>query len=84
MKWLTTCRETTVLASRAQDGHLTLGERMAMHLHLAICANCARFARQLQAMRRLLRADVVDAVTPGLSDAARRRIENELQKKLET
>lgn len=83
MKWRTTCRETTELASRAMDERLAFGDRLAMRLHLAICKNCARFARQLRDMRRLFRAEAVDAASPGLSDAARRRIENELQKKLE-
>ena len=55
-----------------------------MHLHLAICENCARFARQLQEMRRLFRADADagDEAT-GLTDAARQRIATELQDKLD-
>ena len=83
MKWIPTCKETTVLASRAMDVRLPFADRMAMHLHLAICENCARFARQLQEMRRLFRADADagDDAT-GLTDAARQRIAIELQDKL--
>jgi len=57
MKWMTTCRETTELASRAMDERLPLSNRMALRLHLAICETCARFNRQLQEMRRLFREE---------------------------
>lgn len=83
MKWMPTCRETTALASRALDEHLPLADRMALRLHLSICRNCARFARQLQDMRRLLRSEAATSETaPGLSDPARERIAAALQKKL--
>jgi hypothetical protein len=55
MKWMTTCRDATKLASHAMDERLPLSSRMALRLHLAICENCTRFNRQLQEMRRLLR-----------------------------
>lgn len=84
MKWMPTCRETTELASRAMDEHLSLGDRMAMRIHLAICRNCTRFTQQLQHMRRLFRVETTaydDAA--GLSDQARQRIASELQKNLD-
>lgn len=83
MKWIPTCKETTVLASRAMDVRLPFADRMAMHLHLAICENCARFARQMHEMHRLFRADA-DAGDDarGLTDAAHQRIATELQDKL--
>ncbi len=83
MKWMPTCRDVTELASRAMDERLPLSNRMALRLHLAICANCTRFNQQLQEMRRLLRAETAandDAA--GLAPAARQRIARELQKKL--
>lgn len=85
MKWVPTCRETTVLASRAMDERLPFGARMALRLHLAICENCARFNRQLQEMRRLFRAET-EAVDDarGLTSEARQRIASELQNKLDT
>ena len=83
MKWMTTCKETTELASRAMDQRLPLSERMAMRLHLAMCENCTRFAQQLQAMRRQFRVETADKDdAPGLAHEARQRIANELQKKL--
>lgn len=50
----------------------------------AICENCARFNQQLQEMRRLFRVETGadEAVAPGLTPEARRRIETEMQKKL--
>jgi len=83
MKWMPTCREATELASRAMDERLPFADRVAMRMHLAICANCARFNRQLQNMRRLFRieTDEVNDV-PGLAPDARERIATELQKKL--
>lgn len=85
MKWMTTCKETTELASRAMDERLPLSDRLAMRLHLAVCNNCARFAQQLQEMRRQFRIETADKDdTPGLAHEARQRIANELQKKLDS
>ncbi|HQS99909.1 MAG: hypothetical protein B7Y26_03615 [Hydrogenophilales bacterium 16-64-46] len=83
MKWRTTCKETTELASRALDEHLGFGERLAMRMHLMICTNCTRFVQQINDMRRMLRMDATDEAGPGLSEPARRRIETELQNKLD-
>lgn len=85
MKWMTTCKVTTELASRAMDERLPFGDRMAMRLHLAICANCRRFTQQLQDMRRLFRAETtVKDEMPGLTPEARHRIATELQNRLDT
>ncbi|PKO60345.1 MAG: anti-sigma factor [Betaproteobacteria bacterium HGW-Betaproteobacteria-17] len=83
MKWMVTCKETSLLASRAMDERLPFADRLAMRMHLALCKNCARFNRQLQDMRRLLRAETGadEAVAPGLTPEARQRIETEMQKK---
>ena len=84
MKWMTTCKDTTELVSRAMDERLAFGERLAMRVHLASCRNCARFAEQMQEMRRLFRIEAGDETVPGLTEQARQRIETELQKKLES
>lgn len=83
MKWLPTCKDTTLLASRAMDERLPFADRVALQLHLAICENCARFNRQLQEMRRMFRDETAagdDAA--GLTPEARERIATELQNKL--
>ncbi len=83
MKWRVNCREATELFSRTQDERLHLADRVAMRMHLAICRNCTRFARQLQDMRRLLRSGgALEDETAGLSADARQRIETELHQKL--
>lgn len=82
MKWMTTCKETTALASRALDGRLPLGERIALRVHLAICANCARFTRQVAVMRKVLQTAPTEGSGPGLPEDARRRIETKLRNTL--
>ena len=85
MRWLTTCKETTELVSRAMDERLSFGDWMAMRMHLAICKNCMRFTRQLQDMRRLFQAETTaNEDVPALSPEARQRIATELQNKLDT
>jgi hypothetical protein len=85
MKWMPSCRETSVLASRALDSRLGLTDRLALRLHLAICQNCSQFHRQIQEIRRLFSetATDADADAPGLSSQARQRIDTEVQKTLD-
>lgn len=83
MKWRVSCKESTELVSRAMDERLSFADRLAMRMHLAICRNCARFARQLQDMRRLFQTETAASEdAPGLTPDARQRIATELQKKL--
>ena len=84
MRWMPTCREATELASREMDECLSLLDRLGLKMHLAVCRNCRRFAVQLEEMRRLFRLETgADDDAMGLTDEARRRIEAELQKKLD-
>ena len=46
-----TCRETSALLSQKQDRALSLVERVGLYLHLAACAGCRQFGRQLAFMR---------------------------------
>lgn len=80
------CKEATELASRAMDLNLPISAQFALKLHHLVCVHCARFARQLHQIRRLLRADSVvePADDAGLSTHARQRIEAELQQKLDS
>ena len=50
-----TCRETSALLSQQQDRGLGFGERVGLHLHLAVCTACRRLARQLAFMRSALK-----------------------------
>ena len=84
MRWMPTCREATELASREMDERLSLLDRVGLKMHLAICKNCRRFTVQLEEMRRLFRLETgADDDAAGLAPDARRRIEAELQKKLD-
>ncbi len=79
------CKGASELASRAMDETLPLSSRFALKLHHSICANCARFAVQLNMIRRLLHtAPAPDKDEATLSQEARHRIETELQKKLDS
>lgn len=68
-----TCKETAALITKASLHRLSLGEWLAMHVHLMICHLCRRFKRQSlllsQAARRLL-----EGRYGHLSASARQRI----------
>jgi len=46
------CKEVTRLVSEGLDRNLTVGERLALRLHFAICAGCRNFNDQLGFLRR--------------------------------
>jgi len=54
MKIQRSCREVTRLLLAGEDRPLTLGERLAVRLHMTICDNCTRVAAQLELMRGAL------------------------------
>ena len=49
-----TCKEVTVLLVTREDRQLPAIERLALRLHLAACAACPVFERQLLTMRNAL------------------------------
>lgn len=51
MKMMLSCKEVTRLASQGLDRDLGLGERVALRVHLAICAGCSNFERQMKILR---------------------------------
>lgn len=46
-----TCRETAALLVAREDRALSMGDRIALRLHLLACAACPRFERQILTMR---------------------------------
>jgi Putative zinc-finger len=48
------CKEASRLLSLALDRRLTLGERTALRLHLALCDGCTRLKTQFEFLRRAL------------------------------
>lgn len=79
MGLMNNCKETSVLVTRSLDARLSLRERMAMRLHLLICKNCARFARQMHLIRAWLRSEDA-AAEAQMSESARERIAQRLHK----
>lgn len=55
MKFLDrSCLEAVRLMSKRADHRLTLLERLALRRHLAACAACPRFARQVNLLQQAL------------------------------
>lgn len=50
-----TCKESAALLLAREDRALPLKDRAALRLHLAICAACPRFERQLLTMRNAMK-----------------------------
>ena len=50
-----TCQEAATLLLAQEDQNLPLRDRLALRLHLAICAACPRFERQLLTMRNAMK-----------------------------
>ena len=71
------CKQTSELISQAIDRHLTRRERWNLRLHLWICAACRNFRKQLDWMRKSVKASVrqtEDNTQIRLPDDARQRI----------
>ncbi len=49
------CKEATRLMSQSQDRELSLGERTALKLHVAVCRGCRAVSQQLEFLRRAVR-----------------------------
>lgn len=77
-----TCRQAAELVSRGLDRQLSLGERLRLRLHLAVCRSCARYQRQLRflgrAVHRLARRSSPPEAGPRLPEDARERIRRRL------
>lgn len=55
LPFMRTCKEASALMLAREDQNLPMQERLALRLHLAICAACPRFERQLLTMRSAMR-----------------------------
>lgn len=78
------CRDITALISRSMDTSLPFRERFSVKLHLCYCRACRHYTKQVKLLRDALRRAIDTAAEtgppplPGLSDEARRRIEESL------
>lgn len=59
-----TCKEVTHLLSDSQDRKLTLGERVNLEIHLAMCKGCSNFRKQLAFLHAACRG-YVDRINAG-------------------
>ena len=50
-----TCKEVTAMVVAQEDRLLSLADRLALRVHMAICDACPRFERQMLTMRKGLR-----------------------------
>lgn len=50
-----TCKQVTALVIAREDRHLSLPDRLALRLHMAICGTCPVFERQIITMRNAMR-----------------------------
>lgn len=81
-----TCKEASALVSQSYDRRLSWGERLGLRLHLAICAACTQFARQMRFLRAAARAFGTTgtelATAERLPPAAKQRIADSLKRQL--
>jgi predicted anti-sigma-YlaC factor YlaD len=78
MNWMLTCREATEYVSRALDERLSLGDRVALRMHLIICPSCLRFERQMRSLNHCLNTLQHAERFVYLPDAVRERIKHQL------
>ena len=50
------CRKATRTLSEGQERPLTLGEKVKLQLHLAMCSSCRNFGRQVAFLRESMQA----------------------------
>lgn len=50
-----TCKEVTVLVIAREDRALPWRDRLGLHLHMAVCASCPIFERQVATIRHAMR-----------------------------
>jgi Putative zinc-finger len=81
---LFSCKDTVSLASAALDRELTIGQRVALRVHLLMCPCCTRFHQHLEFLRNAARrlegqATAGDVEQTNLSPQARDRMQRALE-----
>lgn len=51
-----TCKEVAALVVAREDRDLSLSDRLALRMHMAMCDACPKFEHQMRAMRNGMRA----------------------------
>lgn len=55
MPFYRTCREVAALLISREDHVLPWSDRLALRLHMAVCASCPTFERQVLTMRNAMK-----------------------------
>jgi hypothetical protein len=76
LRRLPTCKDIAPLMSESLERPLALRERVVLKAHLAVCAWCEWYLRQIGELREAARGRPERG--PGLSDEARERIRRRL------
>jgi hypothetical protein len=50
-----TCKEVTAMVVAREDRDLSMADRLALRMHMAMCGACPKFERQILTMRNGLR-----------------------------
>ena len=78
-----TCEDTTPLISELMDHNLSLGKRLRLNFHLALCKVCRFYQKQLEIIRALarkLRAEEAPTQQKAvLSEQAKTKIKDSLK-----
>lgn len=66
---LLSCEKATALCSIAMERPLTLGERLSLRVHTAMCSGCANYRKQMKTLRTIAgtyaAGGAIDAAQPG-------------------
>lgn len=68
------CKELVANSSDLLDGQLSLRQRVAVRMHLAMCYRCRRFIKQMRLSQRVLRA-LPETAIPELEELSARLAE---------
>ncbi|MBF0569526.1 MAG: zf-HC2 domain-containing protein [Candidatus Omnitrophica bacterium] len=77
---VTSCKQAARLVSLFCERRLSLRELLSMRIHLFMCKTCARYRRQISALRQIFirHQEVLENTPPSdsekLSDSARQKI----------
>ena len=84
--WMFNCNEVSKKVSESMDRNLPLYQRMLIRMHLMMCKYCARFKKQLLALRKLSRYSELAAgsldTALGLSSESKARIKDAMKSAL--
>ncbi len=80
--WMFKCSEVTKLISKSMDQELTIGQKIGVRIHLALCRYCSRYKKHLELIRKFIKdaieAEIMPAPPLTLSHQARERMKQRL------